>query len=152
MNRPTISRCTVRDIEHAEGLDAVLAEYAAECAIAGLGNANPQFERYHMLEDAGVLYVIGAFNGDALVGFAAILVAPLTHFDCISATTESFFVVSSERRSGMGLALLREAELLAQEHGAVGLFVSAPTGGRLDAILPRSGYTETNRVFFRGLR
>ena len=85
MNRPTISRCTVRDIEHAEGLDAVLAEYAAECAIAGLGNANPQFERYHMLEDAGVLYVIGAFNGDALVGFAAILVAPLTPFDCISA-------------------------------------------------------------------
>ena len=38
------------------------------------------------------------------------------------------------------------------EDGAVGLLVSAPTGGSLAAVLERSkGFRETNRVFFREL-
>lgn len=31
------------------------------------------------------------------------------------------------------------------------MMVSAPAGGRLAEVLPRSGYRETNRVFLRAL-
>ena len=35
--------------------------------------------------------------------------------------------------------------------GCPGLLVSAPAGGVLAKVLPRRGYAETNRVFFKEL-
>ena len=43
------------------------------------------------------------------------------------------------------------AEEVAVMAGAGGLYVTAPTGGRLERLLPHVGYHETNRIFFRGL-
>ena len=48
--------------------------------------------------------------------------------------------------------VLREAEAMATRLGVVGLFVSAPMGGRLSHVLPGIGYRQTNQVFFRGLK
>ena len=67
------------------------------------------------------------------------------------AVVESYFVASKHRKSGAGLALLREAERIASDRGAHALLVSAPHGGRLADVMPRVGYRETNRVFFRSL-
>ena len=67
------------------------------------------------------------------------------------ATTESFFVDPDKRQSGAGIKLLRIAEAVAKDLGAVGLLVSAPFGGKLADVMEKVGYTETNRVFFRGL-
>ena len=66
------------------------------------------------------------------------------------AITESFFVAKVHRDSGAGLKLLRAAEQKARALGSPGLLVSAPFGGTLVQVLPRAGYTETNRVFFKG--
>ncbi len=38
----------------------------------------------------------------------------------------------------------------ARELGTPGLLVSAPMGGSLAEVLPRRGFAETNRVFFKG--
>jgi hypothetical protein len=47
------------------------------------------------------------------------------------------------------MALLKAAEVKARELGARGLLVSTPFGGSLAAVLPRSGYRDANRVFFK---
>lgn len=135
----------------APALEALLAEYAAECAIDGLGVPDAQIETYQRMEAAGILHLLGAFiNGD-LVGFVSLLVSELPHYGRRVATTESLFVAKCARKSGAGLKLLKTSEQLAASLGAVGLLISAPYGGRLAKVLPRIGFQETNRVFFRSL-
>lgn len=149
----TVRPCTIADLERAPNADALLAEYTAESAIPELGPTVRQAElaQYKAMEAAGLLHMLGAFRGDGLmVGFLTLLIAPLPHFGGRPvASTESFFVAAPERRSGAGLKLLRAAEQRAAEQGAAGLLMSAPVGGRLAQVLPRAGYRETSRVFFR---
>ena len=151
----TVRPCTVAEFERAPNCDALLAEYTAESAIPEIGPTvrHADLAQYKAMEAAGLMHMLGAFRDDGeIVGFLTLLIAPLPHFGGrLVATTESVFVTAAERKGGPGLALLTEAEHLAHDKGAVGLLVSAPVGGRLAQILPRCGYRETSRVFFRGL-
>lgn len=153
MQSITIRPCTVDDILAAPNLGALVAEYAVECAIDGLGEPYPRWDTYYKLEAAGVLRIIGAFedDDDNLVGFICLLVTEIPHYSTIVATTESFFVADRARKGGAGLKLLREAERVCADLGAVGFLVSAPANGRLAKIMPRIGFRESNRVFFRKL-
>lgn len=145
-----IRRCPFAEIEHAPHLAALMAEYGAESAMPELGPQSPQFATYRMLEQAGTMRAVGAFQGGDLVGFIIVLVAVLPHFGKRVASTESFFVAQGVRKGGAGLRLLCEAERLAQELGAVGFFVSAPVGGQLESVMPKAGYRETSTIFYRG--
>lgn len=147
-----IRLCTVADIEQSFEIADLLAAYARESAIPELGQGNAQFATYYALEKSGMLRVLGAYKGEKLVGFVAVLVSELPHYGCLVATTESFFVSPTARKAGVGLALLQKAEALAASVGAKGMLVSAPTGGRLERVMSRSSaYRQTNSVFFRGL-
>lgn len=151
MESINVKPCTVADMEQAPNIAELLAEYASESAIEGLGPVSAQMETYRQMEAAGFLHILGAFQGDALVGFLLVIVSVLPHYGVRVGSTESYFVAVSARKSGAGLILLREAEHLAQSLGAVGFFVSAPKGGRLEQVMEGKGYRETNRVFFRSL-
>ena len=152
MESISIKPCSVADIESAPNVADLLAEYAEESALDALGGANPQWETYRQMEAVGVARVLGAFQREKLVGFLVLLVSIVPHFGKPLASTESFFVAQSARKTGAGLKLLREAENIARDTGAVGFFVSAPMGSRLAKVLPGVGYRETNRLFFRGLQ
>lgn len=148
-----IKPITCDDMEHSPNLGELLAEYAAESRIEGLEahKTGVQVGTYRALEAAGVLHMLGAYEGDKLVGFLLMLVSVLPHYGVKAATTESYFVQAMHRSGGAGAKLLHEAERIAREAGAVGLLVSAPAGGRLARVLPHAGYTHTNEVFFRSL-
>ena len=148
-----IRQITIDDLRFAPGVDALLREYSQECGIAGLPKPKAEWLTYARFEYYGALHVIGAYFDGILVGFCHVLVSLNPHYSAPLAVTESLFVAAAHRGTGAGLALLREAEAIARQRGAVGLLVSAPTGGSLAAVLERSkGFQETNRVFFRELR
>lgn len=150
MEAVTIQPCTVADVEQAPNLAELLAEYGDESAIDGLGAPCPQFGTYRLMESAGMLFILGAFHGNSLVGFIILIVSPLPHFGTVAASTESFFVTRSARKSGVGLRMLREAEQLSRSVGAAGLLVSTPAGGKLEQVMRGfDGYRVTNTVFFR---
>ncbi len=148
----SIKPCAVADVESAPNVAELLAEYAEESALDALGGANPQWETYRQMQAMGVAHVLGAFQGDTLVGFLVLLVSIVPHFGKPIASTESYFVARAARKAGAGLKLLHEAEQIASQAGAVGFFVSAPIGSRLAQVLPGVGYRETNRLFYRGLQ
>ncbi|WP_158271564.1 GNAT family N-acetyltransferase [Pseudomonas sp. HMWF032] len=146
-----IRSCTVAEVEQSGALQELLAAYGAESSISELGKVNASFEQYRQMEASGALHIIGAF-GPELIGLASLLVYGLPHYAGRRVCAmESFFVAPAARRGGAGLKLLRAAEAQARELGAAALMVSAPVGGRLASVLPRTGYRETNRVFVRGL-
>jgi len=146
-----IHPCTVSDMENAPNLADLLAEYGAASAIDGLGAPAAQLETYRQLEAVGVLHLIGAYQGDNLVGFLIMIISVLPHYGARVGSTESFFVASTARKTGAGLKLLREAERIAATLGAVGFLVSAPVGSRLDQVLTAKRYLETSHVFFKAL-
>ena len=130
--------------------EGLLCEYAEESSIAGLPAPKCQVEMYEHMGSLGILHTLGAYTDGVLVGFLTLIVSAPPHYGVLIATTESFFVGAACRKQGGGIKLLREAERLAVSLGAVGFLVSAPVGGRLAEVMPKAGYTETNRVFFRG--
>lgn len=150
---PVIVRPVTFDDLHASPQFAALAaEYAQESANPEMGAVEPDIEAYRAMEAAGVLHFAGAYQGDALLGYVVVVVNSTPHYRGKRvAVTESIFVASAHRRTGAGMKLLRAAEDMARDAGAVALVVSAPIGGRLAQVLPRSGFRATNTFFFRGL-
>lgn len=146
-----ISRSCVADIANAPNINELLEEYGQEAAISGLPQPIARFDLYERLEASGAMYVAAAHLADKLVGVIAVLLPILPHYGAMIAVTESFFVMKAARKSGAGIRLLRLAEKHVKECGSPGLLVSAPIGGILADVLPRVGYRETNRVFFRKL-
>lgn len=149
MNSVEIVKLTVNEVTGLWGFSALIAEYAAECATEGMPPASAKFATYHQLEAAGLLHVIAAVAGKELLGFLTLLVPELPHYGVGVAVSESFFVGKAHRHTLAGLRLLARAEALAAELGSPGFLVSAPFEGDLHKLLPKCGYRETNRIFFK---
>lgn len=147
-----VNRCTLAEIEASPELPALIDEYAAESANNEIGPISPQFETYRVMEAAGVFHAFAARLDGRLIGFMFLLTPILPHFGCLVGVSESYFVASEHRKTGVGLRLLRAAEELAGAKGASGVLVSAPIGGRLEQVMPGIGYRETARVFFKALK
>lgn len=146
----TIQKCTAQEILLNPLFPSLRCEYAHESAIAGLPDPSEKMEMYLAMDGYGVLQLYGAFMpSQTLVGFVAVLAPVLPHYGVTIAVCESLFVASAHRKTGAGMRLIRTAEQHAKEICSPGLLVSAPLGGRLATILPRIGYSETNRVFLK---
>mgnify|MGYP005608328559 FL=1 len=148
-----IRKCTVGDVEQCDALAGMLSAYGRESSIPEIGESCANMAMYHMLEASGALHILGAFVDGQLVGMASLMINQLPHYAGRTvAVTESLFVAPEHRPGGTGMQLLRAVEAYAKDKGAVALLVSAPSGGRLTKVLPRSGYRESNQVFVRGLQ
>lgn len=140
----------ISELENAPNIHDLLLEYAAESAIKGLPHPSAKVSLYKTLEQNNSLHTIGAFLDGILIGYINILYPILPHYGAIIAVAESYFVAKEQRKTGAGLKLLRAAQEFAKTKNSPGILVSAPIGGDLAEVLPRVGYTETNRVFFMG--
>lgn len=139
---------SIAELEASDNFQALLAEYAVESAIKGLPPATAKMDDYRRLDSAGLLHVFSAVRQGRLVGFITVVAPMLLHYS-VPVAVSDFFVARAHRKTGAGLRLLRAAEARARELGSPGLLVSAPCEGDLFRVLPRAGYGETSRVFFR---
>jgi GNAT superfamily N-acetyltransferase len=144
-----IKKIKFAELETAPNFLELRDEYAAECAIAGLPPIAEKFEMYRAIEDAGFFQLFGAYVNDKLVGFVSVVVSVIPHFGVPVAVAESLFVASQFRKFGLGLELIREAQSFAASKGSSGILFSAPTGGKLEQILPRMGFRATNTTFYK---
>jgi GNAT superfamily N-acetyltransferase len=146
-----IKQVTADELSGDPKFAGLIEEYADESAIAGMPRPNYQLGMYKHMEMLGHFHMIGAYVSGELVGFLTMVDTVLPHYGKRVATVESYFLTQAHRRGGPGLDLLRAAEWLAKELGAVGILVSAPHGGKLARVMPRAKYKHTNEVFFKGL-
>lgn len=144
-----VQRSSIPELEASPMFADLLAEYAAESAIDGMPAPSARMDIYRHLETKGALHVISGTVEGELAGFITVLAPVMPHYGVPLATSESFFVTKRHRNSLGGLKLLTAAEDKARDLGSPGLLVSAPYGGKLFEVLPRCGYVETNRAFFK---
>lgn len=131
--------------------NVLIKEYDQESRAHGLPPRNPDVQMYQALHQAGALRVLAYIKNGKMEGFGVVLVSPVAHYSAKLAVMESVYVSPQHRSSGAGWRLIKTAERLAKEAGAIGLFVSAPASGMLEAVMKRksSGYAHSNTVFFR---
>lgn len=151
MHNLDVRRITMAEFEGAAGVVDLMAEYAAEASITDIGPPAPVFPAYRAMEASGLFQAFGAYCDGQLVGFLFLLTPTLPHFGKLVGVTESYFVGAAYRKTGAGTQLRSLAEDAARAAGAVGILMSAPVGGPLAQVLPRVGYRETNRTFFKAL-
>lgn len=151
MGQAIVRKCTVAEIETAPNIQALLTEYAAECATSGLPMPSAKFEMYRDMERVGALSVFGAFVDGLLVGLVTVLSHVSPQYSVLITCAESMFVVANARSTGAGLALIHAAENAAFLAGSPGLVVSAKSGSNLENILINLKYTEEGRSFFKRL-
>lgn len=144
-----IRETTFSDIFAAPHIRDIISEYASESAIAGLPHSFGKVDMYKKLEDTGAICPIGAFLNELLVGFIIVLASDWGHYSERITIVESFFVMKEHRKTGAGLKLEQAARELAKEQKSCGILLNAPIGSSLAEVLPKIGYSETNRVFFR---
>lgn len=147
-----IKKCTISDLETAPNIQEILEEYAAESSpsIKGLPRPLAKADTYKHLESIGTIHTIGAFFNDLLIGYIIIVPPIMPHYSIRIAVSESYFVLKAYRDTGAGTKLREAAEAWSKEAGAYGILMSAPVSGDLAEILPHVGYSETNRIFFKG--
>lgn len=144
-----VSPSSVSAIMGAPAFPALIEEYAEEAKAEGLPGPNAKLELYLQMEGFGALHAFSAVLSGDLVGFISLLAPPILHYGAIVAVTESFFVAKAHRGTLAGLRLLAAAEAKAAALGSPGLLVSAPYAGKLFELLPKLGYAEVGRTFFK---
>lgn len=135
-------------------MEALLAEYAAECSLPELGVISPQRELYAAMEASGGMQCFAAYTDDltTLVGFVTVLIYVLPHYGRRIATTESIFLSHKHRIGGAGMELLAFVEAHAREKGCAAVLYTAPEGSRFSALLSmRESCRHSNNVFVMAL-
>ena len=100
----------------------------------------PDVPRFEMLEQAGVLLMLGVFVHGELVGYSINIFARHLHYEFMLMQNDALFLLPEHRQGRVGLRLLRETERLARERGAVYMVWHAKPNTALDAMLPKMGY------------
>lgn len=149
---------SVRPVSYAEVLNApnaaiLLAAYGIECSIPEIGEINPQAKLYEQMEQSGRFQVFGAFEGNDLAGFAAVLVYLNPHYGKMIATIESLFLSPAYRNTRAGHDLMNALEEHAKGKGCEAILYSARTGSQFEKLLSMlHPYKRTNSVFLRQLQ
>ena len=149
MEPVTVKPISFDELEYAPNFSDLIEEYCAESGLPVLGCADVQSKTYRAMESTGAMRLIAAFINGELIGFINLLSTVLPHFGKPVFTAESFFVAGRARKSGAGIALLKAAEQAASESGALGIYVSAPIGSRIERVLPGVGFKAVHQVYFK---
>lgn len=144
-------KVTVDDILSRAEVKALIDSYAAESKHEKTPDLKVDFSVYGKLESVGMFSVFAAFESGNVVGFITLAITPSPRFSVPVGMVEAFFVDQKYRKNGTGKKLLEEAERYAKANWAAGIMVSAPPDGRLVRALPTFGYTEINRIFYKGV-
>jgi len=147
-----IRQIKTREVFASPEANDLIWEYANECSIPGIARINPQADMYDAMEATGMLVCLGAFDGEALVGFATLMIAVLPHYGVRTATLESLFVAGRSRKKGFGARLLAAVEEYAISKDCEAILYSAPAGGQLEQVLSaRKSCIKTNTIFCNSL-
>lgn len=126
-----IRATTVAEMQAQAG--KLMADHWAE-ATDGKHGLDIDWGRYDMLEEAGYLSMLAAWDGDELAGYVIGLATTRLQSKAVGViVNEAFYVVPSYRPTALARRLLEAVEADARERwNEAHVAISAPIGGRMD--------------------
>lgn len=152
--------CPVLDFRHEAFSDAIeearplLVEHWREIAAdQDTVPLEPDWQKYRVLEQAGLLNVTTARDGGRLVGYACYVVGSNLHYkSLIVAEVDIFFLRREYRQGWAGVSLLREAERHLAAAGARRIVNRFKTNHDLGPVFRRLGYRPIEHVYVKTVR
>lgn len=148
----TIREITFADLGPVE--DTLIREHYLEvCRNPNLMQLKLDRARYELLEEAGMLLVLGVFDvGDNLVGYTASWICNHIHYaDLVYCHNDAIYLAPSHRSGTLGVKLIKETERVAKERGARMVLWHAKPDTPLAAIMPRMGCMVQDILFSKEL-
>lgn len=109
----------------------------------------PDLERYSLLEEAGSLITLYAYDrDDNIIGYSVNIISPHLHYkELITAYNDLLYVKKEYRKGSVGIRLISETERVCRNSGAEIILFHAKEQTSLAGILPRKGY-KTHEIIF----
>lgn len=109
-------------------------------------------ERYKQFETLGILVIVGAFDGEEVVGYslASVLPHPFNP-DVIFCNSDVLFVRKDYRHTSAGARLMRETKRLATERGVTKIFWHARGDTAFAGMLRNRGHHLADEVFMEDI-
>ena len=130
--------------------EQIVRDYCEESGNPEIGEADPSIEYYQRMEKYGVLRCAAAYEGERIVGIVVVVTTLYPHFGKRVASVESLWLDRKHRAGGAGLKLIRKAQAMAREMGAVGIHYGARSGSRLAQLYGRL-FTPMNSLYWKKL-
>ena len=147
----TLPSVELRIVNPAEWIPRVRDLLAANWAETGFDFPfDPDVGAYQRLYDKGMVFAVGAFDGDAVVGYCAVTVAAHAHNPAVLvAGNDALFVAPAWRNTMVAGKLVRAAEAEASRRGATRFTWHCRAGTPLASMLARRGYTPVDQVVMK---
>ena len=141
----------IREIQAAEHIGKVQHLLAENWAETGFDfDLCPDGETIRRLQDADLMFVLGAFDDDELVGYSSALISPHTYNpSIICCSSDALFVRRAWRKTSAGARLIAETERAAAAKGASRMLWHTRAGTPLAAALERRGYTPADVIVMK---
>ena len=143
----------VREVQITDYFDQALPLMRENWAETGFGfEFNPSRERYERLQASGLLFALGAFDGEELVGYStAVVVEHLFNPARFTCSTDALFVRKSHRNGTLPGRLILETERIARERGAHSIAWHTRAGTKFSQALLLHGYELADVVVTKDL-
>ena len=109
---------------------------------------NPDYDKYQELEDAGILRIATARDGEALIGYFITMSQPHIHYkDHIYAVNDILYLSEEYRGATVAVGLFQFAEQDLKDLGVDVLIISMKTAKPFDALCEALGHTCVERTY-----
>lgn len=113
---------------------------------------SPDWDNYGKLDRAGLLQIVSARHGGALVGYAFALVGLHLHYSTTLFANFDLYYLHPDCRTGFGyVRLIREMERTLKARGVVKIVGNTKLAHDASVIFHRLGWHETERIFTKRL-
>lgn len=144
---------TIREIYAADHIDSVMDMLRQNWAETGFDfELRPNIDLVRLLQDRGVMFVLGAFDGDQLIGYSSAVLGPhVFNPDIISCESNALFVLPAWRKTSIGARLIVATEQTGAARGANRMLWHTRAGTPLAATLQRRGYQPADVTVIKGI-
>jgi GNAT superfamily N-acetyltransferase len=112
----------------------------------------PDWGRYKLLEDAGILKVLTVRHDGNLIGYAAYLVNINLHYmSQTDAIADVLYVTPEHRKSMIGLTLLSKSEEMLKPLGVTRIIQHTKLNNSIGPVLERAGYKAFEMLYAKRL-
>lgn len=111
---------------------------------------DPDYDKYYLLEDMGVLHVVTARDNGTLVGyFVSIIETGLHYKQNVFAINDILFIHPDYRKGSVGIKLIKFTEQCLKDRGIDVLVMRHKAAHDFSRILERLGMTHTESVYMK---
>lgn len=111
---------------------------------------NPDVDTFRALEDAGLLLIVTAREGEKMVGYHVSIVRPHLHYkQSLTAYADMYFIHPDYRQGMTGVRLFKYLEERLRERGVERIYQGTKVHKDMGRLFERLDYKETERLYVK---